>query len=175
MSDPSLRVLFVTPECGPLVKTGGLGDVAASLGRALREAGIDLRWLLPRYANLAELAQRSKRVARLAPEFDFPAAALLEHRGEDPSPLYLLDCPELYARPGGPYQDPASGEDWPDNALRFGLLSRVGALLARDASPLAWRAQLVHCNDWQSGLTPAYLRHAVDATAASVMTVHNLA
>ena len=79
MSDPSLRVLFVTPECGPLVKTGGLGDVAASLGRALREAGIDLRWLLPRYANLAELLLKSFR-ARKSDEGLLDAVKLVEAR-----------------------------------------------------------------------------------------------
>ena len=88
-------------------------------------------------------------------------------------PLYLLDCPELYIRNGGPYQT-GEGEDWPDNALRFGVLSRVAALLGGAASPLGWRPDVVHCNDWPTALAPLYLKREADA-AASVMTVHNLA
>jgi len=85
----------------------------------------------------------------------------------------LLDCPALYARPGDPYQD-AQGADWPDNALRFGLLSRVAALLGAAGSPLEWRPEIVHCNDWPTALAPVYL-HFERSRAASVMTVHNLA
>ena len=72
-------------------------------------------------------------------------------------PLLIVDCPQLYDRPGGPYQD-ASGNDWPDNALRFGLLSYLAAVLAGASSPIAWRPRILHCNDWQTGLAPAYLR-----------------
>jgi starch synthase len=84
-------------------------------------------------------------------------------------PLYLLDCPALYARSGGPYQA-ADGHDWEDNGVRFGLLCRVAADLAREASPLDWRPDVLHCNDWPAGLAPAF-PHA----ARTVMTVHNLA
>src|SRR5574340_815933 len=88
-------------------------------------------------------------------------------------PLLVLDCPRLYQRDGGPYQD-VSGHDWADNALRFGLLSRIAAVLGSSASPLAWHPDLVHCNDWQTGLTPAYLHFAQDAVP-SVIAIHNLA
>ena len=70
-------------------------------------------------------------------------------------PTWIVDCPALYNRDGGPYQD-ASGADWEDNPLRFGQLSRVAALLGAAESPVGWRAQLVHANDWQTGLAPAY-------------------
>ncbi|MFO1364236.1 MAG: glycogen/starch synthase [Burkholderiales bacterium] len=72
------------------------------------------------------------------------------------------------------YQD-GDGNDWPDNARRFGQLARVAALLAGAANPLDWRPQVLHCNDWQTALAPAYLRFAGGARAATVMTIHNLA
>jgi len=97
----------------------------------------------------------------------------MEARLMEAGEFLLLDCPALYARPGDPYQD-AQGEDWPDNALRFGLLSRAAALLGSAHSPLEWRPEIVHCNDWPSALAPVYL-HFERSRAASVMTVHNLA
>jgi starch synthase len=88
--------------------------------------------------------------------------------------LFVIDCPTLYRREGGPYQD-AAGNDWGDNALRFAVLSKVAAVLAGTASPLAWRPDCVHCNDWPAALAPAYLAFDGTASAASVVTIHNLA
>ena len=159
-----MRVLFVTPECAPLTKTGGLGDVAAALPAALRAQGNDVRTLLPRYREIdASGAEERARLRLLGME-----ARVLE-KGE----CLFVDVPELYDREGGPYQD-AAGADWADNALRFAVLSRAAALLASSASPLAWRPEILHCNDWPTALAPVYL-HFEPARAGSVMTVHNLA
>jgi len=168
-----LRVLYVTPEIAPWVKTGGLGEVAQGLPPALAAAGAQLRLLVPAYPALrAAFPQARARADFPAPGGALPPARLLEAPGAPP--LWLLDCPPLYERAGNPYQTPQR-EDWPDNELRFGLLSRVAGLLGSDASPLAWRPDVVHCNDWQSGLAPAYLALASGARAATVMTIHNLA
>ena len=170
---PPLRVLYLAPEVAPWSKTGGLGEVAHALPRALAAAGADVRVLTPAYAALAPVLSGARAIAELAsPGGALAAARLLEVPGEPT--LWLLDCPEYYARPGGPYQSP-EGVDWPDNHLRFGLLSRAGALLGGAASPLDWRPDVVHGNDWQCGLAPAYLALAGGARAASVMTLHNLA
>ena len=159
-----MRVLFVTPECAPLTKTGGLGDVAAALPAALRAQGNDVRVLLPRYREIdASGAEERARMRLLGME-----ARLLEK-----SDCLLVEQPELYDRDGGPYQD-AAGADWADNALRFGVLSRAAALLASSASPLAWRPEILHCNDWPTALAPVYL-HFEPLRAGAVMTVHNLA
>ena len=160
------KVLFAVPECAPLTKTGGLGDVAAALPAALRGLGVDVRVLLPAYGALP-----GKVLAHV--ELLGKNARILESELPSGVPLYLLDCPELYIRNGGPYQT-GEGEDWPDNALRFGLLSRVAALLGGAATPLAWRPDVVHCNDWPTALAPVYLEREPDA-AASLLTVHNLA
>ena len=103
----------------------------------------------------------------------FPSARLLSGNMANGVPLFVLDCPNFYMRDGGPYQD-TTGRDWVDNALRFGLLSKAAAVLASGASPLDWHPDLVHCNDWQTGLTPAYL-HFADHAAPSVISIHNLA
>jgi len=168
-----MKVLFATSEVAPLIKTGGLADVSGALPVALRALGMDVRVLLPGYTPvLAQLPQHNT-VATLDALPGFPAARLLSGDTEHDVPLLVLDCPALYQREGGPYQAP-DGSDWPDNALRFGLLSRVAALLGSGGSPLGWRPDLVHCNDWQTGLAPAWLRLAPDP-APSVFTIHNLA
>jgi len=168
----TLSILFATSEMAPWVKTGGLGDVAAALPAALRRTGHDIRVLLPNYPAMRKAFPNAAMLARipsLAP--GLPAATLLAAEA-DGLPLLLLDCPALYDRPGNPYLN-ALGHDWADNATRFGLLSRVAALLGEAASPLDWRADVVHANDWQTALAPAFLRDA--GGAASVVTVHNIA
>ena len=153
-----MRVLFVTPECAPLTKTGGLGDVSAALPAALRALGHDVRILLPGYRSVLEGLSQLRPAGTL--ELLGFKTSVLEEKG-----FFVLDCAELYRRDGGPYQD-ASGADWPDNPLRFGLLSKAAALVARD-----WRADVVHANDWPAGLVALFLKKKIP----SVMTIHNLA
>jgi starch synthase len=174
VTSSQLRILFATSECAPLVKTGGLGDVSAAFPAALKTLGLDARILLPGYRPVLAQLPDCREVARFAATADFPAARLLQGQTPPGVPLLALDCPELYERAGGPYQNEA-GSDWTDNALRFGLLSRVAALLGSADSPLRWQPDVVHCNDWQTGLAPAYLRYAAGARAATLQTIHNLA
>jgi len=88
--------------------------------------------------------------------------------------MLLLDCPALFDRDGGIYQD-SNGVAWPDNEIRFGLLCRVAADICRGQPSLGWRPHIAHCNDWQSGLVPAYLRFGPDTGVRTVFTLHNLA
>lgn len=167
-----LAILFATSEMAPWVKTGGLGDVAAALPAALRRAGHDIRVLMPYYPALAAAFPEVAVVAeipQLAPQLP---AARLRFAVVDQLPLLLIDCPALYARPGNPYLD-THGHDWPDNVWRFGLLSRVAALLGQVGNPYGWQANVVHANDWQTALAPAWLHY--EGGAASVVTVHNIA
>src|SRR5438874_11019686 len=144
-----MRVLFVTPECAPLTKTGSLGDVSAALPAALRAQGVDVRTLLPAYRGVSlDNARECAQFRLLQME-----ARLLE-KGE----YLFLDCPPLYDRPGGPYQG-ADGADWPDNALRFALLARTAALLGAAVSPLEWRPEVGDCHGWPTALAQVCMRY----------------
>jgi starch synthase len=169
-----MRVLFVTSEVAPLVKTGGLADVSGALPPALHKLGDDVRVLVPGYPQVLKALSSFRIDAFISGIAGFPDARLFASELPNGVPLWVIDCPELFLRDGGIYLD-GKGNDWPDNALRFGLLSKVAALLGSADSPVVgWKPDVVHCNDWQSGLTPAYL-HFLPGGAPCVMSVHNLA
>ncbi len=172
-----MKILFATSEIAPWMKTGGLGDVAAALPPVLRAAGIDVRVLVPYYPALR----------RAFPEDETPVVASLGNFGAhfagsalraavapDGTPLLLLDSLIYFDRPGNPDLGP-EGHDWLDNHLRFGLLSRVAAWLGSADNHLPWQPNVVHCNDWQTGLAPAYLKLLPGSHARALITVHNLA
>ena len=170
-----MKVLFATSEIAPWVKTGGLGDVAAALPPALRRAGLDVRVLVPWYPAIARAFPDAPVIAELpASAGVFPGAALRSAVAPDGTPMLFLDCMACYMREGNPYLG-SDGRDWHDNAVRFGLLSYVAALLASTASPLDWQPDILHCHDWQTALAPAYLRYNLKPVAKSVLTIHNLA
>lgn len=171
----SLSVLFTCAELAPWVKTGGLGDVAAALPRALAARGVEVRILVPAYPALVAAFGAREFVAMVDGVGDSMLGGRLSRvaLGERLE-LLMLECPAYYDRPGSPYLDSA-GANWSDNALRFGLLSRTAALLASRASPLDWTPHILHCNDWQTALAPAYLRYRMQALAGCVVTIHNLA
>jgi starch synthase len=169
-----LKVLFATSEVAPLIKTGGLADVSAALPVALSALGVDIRVLVPGYPQVMGALKTRGRVATLPGLPGVPAATLSASKLPSGLPLLVVEC-SIYDRSGGPYQD-GSATDWPDNDLRFGLLSYVGALLSTPGSPFAaWKPDIVHCNDWQTGLTPVYLNYVRGPRARAVMTIHNLA
>ena len=172
LSVPRASILFVAPECAPLTKTGGLGDVCGALPAALRRLGLDVRVLIPGYAEVLAGAKAAElaKVELLGVQ----GRLLGTKGGAHEVPLLVLDCPALYARPGGPYQN-ANGEDWPDNALRFALLCKAAAVLGSERTPLRWRPDVIHCNDWPAGLTAAYLRLERTRRARVLLTIHNLA
>lgn len=169
-----MKILFATSEAVPLIKTGGLADVSGALPTALRNIGMDCRILLPGYASVMDKLGTAVVVGKLG---DLPggleARLLLGTLPGSDTPLYVLDAPQAYLRQGGPYSD-AGGHDYIDNAQRFALLSQAAARLCAADSPLDWRPGLLHCNDWQTGLAPAYLTF-LGRPVPSVITVHNLA
>ncbi len=167
-----MRVLFAVSEIAPWVKTGGLGDVAAALPAALSRRGVDVRVLAPLYPAMREAFPNATPIAALpalAP--GLPPCSILE-ADADGLAMWLIECPELFGRAGHPYLTP-EGRDWPDNGLRFGLLSRIAATLSQPWSPLAWQPDLLHLNDWQTALAAAYLHF--EGGAASLLTIHNVA
>jgi len=172
MTSP-LSILFVTPECAPWVKTGGLGDVSAALPKALSRLGHDVRVLMPAYRSMRPMLAAAKRRHVLPAEGPWPEAVLAEV-ATDGQRLLLLDCPGFYDRAGGPYADPG-GLDFEDVLRRFAFLAHVSARVAagRVAGPAV---DVLHANDWPTGLAPAFLRQLQpEPRTLSVFTVHNLA
>ena len=118
------KVLFVTSEAHPLMKTGGLGDVCGSLPLALRTRDLDVRLLLPGYRDTLARAGTLKTVAQLTvPPFATPVTLLEGRLPGSTLRTWLVDFPPAYDRPGNPYQN-IHGLDWHDNATRFALLAR---------------------------------------------------
>lgn len=169
------RVLFAAAEIFPMAKTGGLADVSAALPGALGRLGVDVRLLMPGYPGAREQLVAAHVAADLGEVL--PGAPVRLVAGWSPDsglPGWLVDCPPLYHRPGTLYQDP-EGRDWPDNALRFGLLCHVAALLGSGRAGVDWRPDIVHANDWHTGLVPLLLGQAGPDRPRTVFTVHNVA
>ncbi|MEW5944322.1 MAG: glycogen synthase GlgA [Pseudomonadota bacterium] len=174
-SKNTLKILFVTPEIHPLTKTGGLADVSAALPAFLRELKADARVLIPGYTQVLDSLKNKRQLAVFQHLPGVGEVRLLSATMPGSGvPLLIIDYPPFYTRFGGPYLD-SYGHEWPDNAERFALLSRIGAILGGADSPLPWRPDIVHCNDWQTGLAPAYLHFGPQPRAATVITIHNLA
>ncbi|GAB4482017.1 MAG: glycogen synthase GlgA [Burkholderiaceae bacterium] len=170
----SQRIVFAASECFPLVKTGGLADVAGALPGALRALGLDVRIVLPGYPRVKAARPGAARAGHVAALGELPPAELLRTELDDGVPVYLVDCPPLYDRAGGPYQD-AAGADWSDNALRFALLGRAAVWLATRGDDAGWRADVLHLNDWHAALGAAYARGSERPRTPVLFTVHNLA
>ncbi|MFO7693459.1 MAG: glycogen synthase GlgA [Vicinamibacterales bacterium] len=165
-------ILMVVSEAIPYSKTGGLGDVGGALPAALAHLGHHVTVVTPRYRGVpdGQLVASFGRGAWLgAPEF-----RVVENVQDDGVRFWFVDCPTYYDREDL-YAD-ARG-DFPDNHLRFALLSRAALECAAYAE---MRPSVVHAHDWQTGLVPAYLRerfrgHPAFAGAGTVFTIHNLA
>ncbi len=169
----TMNVLFAASELFPLIKTGGLADVAHSLPNALAQLDIDMRLVLPAYRQVLSGISGLRVLGWVKASTGREVRILEGSHPELTIPIWLVDAPELFDRPGNPYTD-AGGNDWPDNPVRFALFSQVAASLAMDALGLGWRADVVHANDWQTGLVPAYLA-TESAPPRTLFTVHNLA
>jgi len=166
-----LKVLSVVSEVFPLIKTGGLADVAGALPGALVRESVEMRTLVPGYPGvIAKLVE--SEVAHTYANLFGGSARVLATRTSDLD-LFVLDAPHLYDRPGNPYLA-ANGLDWSDNAQRFAALSRVGADVGRGAIP-AFVPDVVHAHDWQAALAPAYLHYDGGPRPGTMITVHNLA
>lgn len=159
-----MKVLSVASECAPLVKTGGLADVAGALPGALAGQGVDMRVLLPGYPSVKATGEVVRRYDDL-----MGGAARVVSAEAHGLRLYVLDAPHLFDRAGGPYLD-AQGRDWPDNPERFAALCQVAADLAVDGAG-GWVPDVVHGHDWQAGLVPEYMKGRVPF----VFTIHNIA
>jgi starch synthase len=166
-----MRVLSVASEIFPLVKTGGLANVAGALPGALAREGVAVRSLVPGYPAVLSASAGFDPVHVYDDLFGGPArllAGTVAGLG-----LFVLEAPHLFARPGGLYGD-AAGRDWPDNAQRFAALAWAAAEIGLGLVP-GFVPDVVHAHDWQAGLGPAYLHVAGGRRPGTVITIHNLA
>lgn len=172
MAEQVTRVLSVTSECVPLVKTGGLADVAGALPHALSEHGFEMRTLLPGYRAVLQAQPDAVPVFDITDLFGGPAQ--IRHGTLGDTVLYILDAPHLYDRDGSLYIGP-DGRDWSDNPQRFAALSLAAAMIATHGIE-GWMPEVLHLHDWQAGLTPVYLRElGAAARVKTLMTIHNIA
>ena len=170
----ALSILMVSPEATPFAKTGGLGDVAGALPQALGRLGHRVTLVLPRYRGIdAGVVVDRQRLWIGGRPFD---VGYVERPLADRTRAIFVDVPELYDRPG---LYSAGDRDYPDNAIRFAVLSRAalefGARIEDE-----WRPSLVHAHEWQTGLVPVYLktfyaRHPRLVGLPAIFTIHNLA
>jgi starch synthase len=169
-----LAVCLLATEVAPLSKTGGLADVAGALAKYLRAAGHDARLFTPLYASIDRTALAARAVAGLVSvplvlgshRYEF---SVLEATLPGASvPVYLIDCPALYARASLYTSDP-------DEHLRFIAFTRASLIACEH---IGFRPQVLHCNDWHTAFAPLYLRTGVGggvfAATRTVLTIHNI-
>lgn len=173
-----MRIVIASSEAVPFAKTGGLADVASGLAKALARRGHEVTLVLPYYRQL--MSDRIDRVptgrfVEIPIRWDRVRAGVLESRLEGaPVRVLLIDHPHYFDRPSLYVQ---AGQDYPDNCERFCAFSRFVMEAAR---VFKLRPDIIHVNDWQTGLVPALLQIEYRSRpgfeqAAAVLTIHNLA
>src|SRR5262245_53567556 len=168
-----MDVLFVASELAPMIKVGGLADVAAALSKALRLLGHKVTIALPRFSALEAGGLMLAR--RLTP-LRLPGGdevTLFDGRLGSGVELLLLDSPGLYDRVGI-YGE--TGVDYADNARRFGLFNRAVVEAVRQRARAGAPFDIVHAHDWPAAMVPYLLRNTeADFPGRTILTIHNLA
>ncbi|MCO6472449.1 MAG: glycogen synthase GlgA [Melioribacteraceae bacterium] len=179
-----LKILFVTSEVVPFIKTGGLADVSSALPQKLQELGHQVRIVVPKYGAIDERKYKIHEVVRLKDlttnigekevVFSLRSSFLVGQKAR--VQIYFLDNEDYFGKRHSLYSDPLTGKDFPDNDERFILLAKSVFELIKK---LGWVPDIIHCNDWQCGLIPAYLKtiYSDDPTFSQVktlFTIHNL-
>ena len=185
MAAKKLKILFVTSEIVPFIKTGGLADVSSALPQMLSELGHEVRIVVPKYGAVDDRKFKIHEIVRLKDlqlkigdkEVTFSLKSCFLPGPRVRVQIYFLDNQEYFGSRNSLYTDPKTGKDYPDNDERFILLSRaVMELIIK----LGWIPDIIHLNDWQCGLIPAYLKTIYKDfegfdTFKTLFTVHNLA
>jgi starch synthase len=183
MSKP-INILFVSSEVDPFAKTGGLADVSSALPKAIKELGHEIRIMMPRYRFIGERKFKLHDIIRLK-DIPIPLGNQTEVGNVKSSfisdlkekvQVYFLDSEKFFGR-DGVYQSPQSKKDYKDNDERFIFFCR-GVL--ETLKRLGWQPDIIHCNDWQTGLIPAYLKTIYVSDPfykkiKTIFTIHNMA
>ena len=165
-----MNILLAASEIVPYAKTGGLADVAGALPKALARLGHTVRVVAPRY-NIDRIESSGKRLeGELAVPFDFGIRRSAVYIDDSNAvPVYFIDAPEYFSR-GNLYGEP-------DDTERFAFFSRAILELAK---AFGESFDIIHLNDWMTGLAPAYLKtvysgERIFANTSTLFTIHNLA
>lgn len=169
-----MEILFVTTELAPFVKVGGLADVSAALPKTLKALGHKVTIVMPRFPAFEEAGLLlARRLTPLVLDLGGKTheVTVFDGRLASQVDLVLLDAPGLFDR-AGVYGD--RGEDYPDNAMRFAVLSRAVAEIVKQRAEGGAPPDLVHINDWPTALVAKYLKD-LGVRTPSLLTIHNVA
>ena len=174
-----LQILFISPEAVPYAKTGGLADVAGALPKSLAKLGHTVKLAMPLYKhvdrdrfNLRQVASDlTGRMADRDEKFNL-------YKGDsdvEGFEVLFIENNGFFSRPEL-YRDPSSGKDWDDNDERFGFFARAVLETCRSINFIP---DVIHCNDWQSGLIPAFLKvdsgYSDFSDTSTIFSIHNIA
>jgi starch synthase len=179
----ALSILFVASEAFPYAKESGVADVAASLPLAIRELGHDIRLMIPKYGCISERKNRIHDINRLK---DIPveidsevellttkSSALTNSKAK--VQIYVTTNHKYFESRKGIYHEPVKWEEYPDNLQRFVFFSHA---VIETCAMLGWYPDVIHCNDWQTALIPAYIKYYYPAKfkkTKTILTIHNAA
>jgi len=176
-----LSILYVTSELYPFVKIGGIADISYSLPLALKDEGYDIRVMLPKYGNVSERKNRIHEINRLR-DIEIPLGKGMELATVKSSSVanprtrvqaYITTNQNLFDQKKGIYTNPKTNEDYPDNDLRFIFFNRT---VIETCLTLNWAPDIIHCNDWQSGMIPGYVKTLFKdhfKNTKVIYTIHN--
>jgi starch synthase len=180
-----LKILFVTSEVLPFVKTGGLADVSQALPQTLMELGHEIRIVVPKYGSIDERKYKIHEIVRLKDlhtqigekDVVYSLRSCFLTGPKTKVQIYFLDNHEYFGSRKSLYVDPDTNSDYPDNDERFILFSRAVFELIKE---LGWIPDIIHCNEWQCGLIPAYMKTLYKdnpylKNVKTLFTIHNLA
>lgn len=178
------NVLFVTSEVFPYSKTGGLADISNSLPQALNSLGNDVRIISPKYGQLDERRLQIHEIKRLkelkinvnGKDTKFSIKSSFIHGRNTKAQMYLMESQD-YFKNKGIYQNPITKKDFSNNDERY-LFFAIAVIEILEI--LQWKPDVIHCNDWQTGLIPALLKTVYKTNPylndiKTVFTIHNLA
>jgi starch synthase len=173
-----LKILLVSPEAVPFAKTGGLADVVGALPKALNAMGHEVRLVMPLYPQVDRSKYFLREVASgLSAEFvNRPESFSLFEDGREGRNFdtWFISHPGYFDRPEL-YKDTLTGQDYVDSDERFAFFARA---VLEGCRATGFMPDIIHCNDWQSGLIPAFMRVDPRYTdfreIASLLSIHNI-